>query len=40
MRRMREIESTLGTLELSPDLKVAAYDWALACPEANSLVIY
>jgi hypothetical protein len=40
MRRMREIEANLVALNLSKDLKVASYDWLLARPEKQDLIIY
>jgi hypothetical protein len=40
MRRMREIEANLVALNLSKDLEVASYDWLLARPEKQDLIIY
>jgi len=40
MRRMREVEANLVALNLSKDLKVASYDWLLARPEKQDLIIY
>jgi hypothetical protein len=37
---MRELEANLSSLNLSRDLKVASYDWLLARPEKQDLLIY